>query len=267
MLTIYADLANDPPSIIERRVREGINLMPHVWTPATISHVETMAVLGALRLGVVDATCIAAWDGTTLRGRGIIDAALRLYADENTLKAPEPMRFSGAPKMWCGRVTLVHIIRTARGAWRQIEAVRHGERSPGSEFEAEQPYAAGWIDGAFDEDRQPDADIGARAGRPFGATGYDALNVADPAEIGWSPRMHNIELAGGRPMVELLAIMGAVALIRLGLWMKCAPRIPVIDGTPLRHWYDLERLVASDRLVVRVPAVRASGRRRYLADE
>lgn len=254
---LYPDLDREqrlPPSILGQHALAIASRGVPRWRPDPSEPSDTLAVIGALVLSAAVRTPMS-WDGELLRGRCPIDLIRRTRLQSHTVKQRERIELwvrddrdllalslpaHEASRLWAGRVTLAMIWERAQQALGELADPR-----------------------AIDEG---EVDIGTAAvDSPISATGYDARIVGIAERDGFSVAAHDgaIEIVGGRPGVEMYAVIGAAWLEHQGRWPRPSePQIPAIGGVPLRDRLDLERLlIVGGDLPVRYGL---SGRRGYL---
>lgn len=183
-----------------------------LWTPPRPSRnpAEIMAVLGALWLADQIGAEVR-WDGASLRG-----ATDPLATMTQRRTAPAGLGGihlgdiqiglrRGRAALWAGQVT-AHKIWTANVAL----------------------ISAGW------DTTSVEATI----------TGYDPSTYLRSGDLGWSTNEQKFSVPA-RPAVELMALIGAEAMIRanFALWRGRKVALPVIAALPLRDWRDARRLL------------------------
>lgn len=246
---LYPDLDRSrslPPSVVEAHATEIARRGAPRWRADPTEPSDTLAVIGALVLSAAAWEPLA-WDGELLRGSADpVSMIRRTRLQTHTVKERARLEFwlgdwlvlslppHEASRLWAGRVTLEKIWESSSTAL--AELVANG--SP---------------------------ELGERCERSISATGYDAAIVGIADRDGFSLAAHpEIEIVGGRPAVEMYALIGAAWLEHAGRWPRPSrPQIPAIAGVPLRDRLDLDRLlIAGALLPVRYGT---SGRRGYLS--
>lgn len=252
---LYPDLDRErrlPPSVLGQHALSLASRGVPRWRPDPTEPSDTLAVIGALVLSAAVRTPMS-WDGEQLRGRCPIGLIRRTRLQSHTVKQRERLELwvrddrdllalslpaHEASRLWAGRVTLEMIWDRAQEALGELarpRAVEEGE-----------------------------VDLGSSTLSLVTASGYDARIVGIAERDGFSIAAHDdIEIVGGRPGVELYALIGAAWLEHWGRWPRPSqPQIPAIGGVPLRDRLDLDRLL----IVGAVLPVRhgLSGRRGYL---
>lgn len=229
MHPLYPDLDRTnarPPSLVAAEARDWVERDAVLWRPTgpVIEPSDALAIYGALALtAAVRRPC--GWSGAALHGPDdlvrlivgvglVVDSAgrARIVHHGDTVLI---LRHD-ASKLWAGRVTLEMI-------W---EAAQH-ELSCMLQPPENNPLRL---------------DVAAKA--PIRATGYDRRIVNIAANDGFAVAAHagRIKIVGGRPGIELYALIGASVVEAAGRWLRPSePRIARLDGVLLRDHLDAQR--------------------------
>lgn len=257
----------EPPSVICDEARAWTQRMPTLWAPAresTLGPAETLAAVGVLALSAwLGDPC--GWDGQALRGRADLLAALARARTTERLGVlvvwvgeRRELLAHRASKLWVGQVTADLIWTRSQAHVAAWLAARNEARHnfPDADDPRLLPYVL-----PLDRVAEP---LGGRDRGVISATGYDQAIIGDPAQLGFSPAKHNIEMTGGRPLIEMLGLIGAAKLESARRWrLRGQPRLPRLWGTPLRDVLDLDQMLLHDPRELRCEVARA-GRRFYL---
>lgn len=256
---IYADLLRGTPlpSSVLAMARESAERGVVRWQADPREPSDALAVVGALVLSAAVKQPMS-WDGSWLRGGDpvalIVDARLTSLSVKGDARVAVTVRRDlalttcepVACRYWAGRISREMIWESCQEALRgRIFAAR---MTPPDE-----------------DDRVELLSLGARVRSPICATGYDSAAVGIARRDGFSASAHGdrMALVGGRPGVEMYALLGALWLEDRGLWpLVSRPQIPDLSDVVLRDVLDLGRLcIRRDPLPVRHGI---SGMRSYL---
>lgn len=251
LAAVYADLPagghDQPPSVAERSMLNTATSwaqgLPAVWRPANIDLValESLAVAGALRWGQLHRIEVA-WDGEQLRCNDLC-GLLRTLVEAEVSAAPEGGK--GAIHSAGARVLALRAMAARVGLWAGQQNVANMWRANAAVID---------VHGALDQTA------------PVSASGYDARQVGRAIDDGFSTTRQNIPKEGC-PALELLALVGAEYLVRLGALRvrRGAIDLPRFGALPLRDVGDLRRWAQAADRWMRYD-MGWSGKRRYLQD-
>lgn len=232
------DVATDVAEALDWTASAGPEIFrPRRNLPVAADH---LAILGALWIVDQEGGCPVAWDGEVLRG----DAA-------------DLIGHVVGRRAWrAGKAGVA--IESRRGLAAQLR------RQRADLWTGQVDLQMLWTTMAQAIDRYGPVE---QATHVSSATGYDqrtvwiSLDMGYGRPAGWQPLV--------RPVVECLAILGAEAAIRAGLWYRrwidsrTEIDLPDIWGVPLRDWGDASRTYLLSR-VVRYGERFAGRGRRYL---
>jgi len=268
--SLYPDLARRgerPPSIVEAEAREWIAGEPVMWQAERAGDIgpsETLAIIGALVLSAaLGQPC--GWCELSLRGRtDLLGALSRIEAFERSEgrfflrlhdNADRDLALRhGTSKLWSGQITTQRIWDQSQIFARRWDEARDETNPDGDERDEDEGRHILPLDIALAHDA-------------ISATGYDERIVAISISGGFQLSRHqsNMRLVGGRPLVELLGLIGGSKIEAAGRWpMKRNLCLPILAGAVLRDVLDLDRMLMLEADSLPCGVAAASEYRSYL---